>query len=66
MISRPLLCPEAYRDGKRGKIYCRRSGIVCAHQYWCDMAVEYRHHPEAAACPGRGEQDGENQQTAAE
>lgn len=53
-----LLCPLAYRaDTFGGKIYCKQSGIVCAHQYWCDMACEYKHHPEAATCPGKEADD---------
>lgn len=51
----PLLCPKAYRKEPRGKIYCTDSGIVCAHQFWCDISVEFKHHPAAATCPGRGE-----------
>ena len=48
-----LLCEFAYRKEKRGKIYCKQSGIVCAHQFWCDMAVEFKHLPDAERCPGR-------------
>ena len=65
-MSRPLLCEFGHRDGPQGKIYCDKSGIVCAHQYWCDMGVEYRHHPEAARCPGREEEGGKKHETAAE
>jgi len=55
-----LLCPFAYRESKRGKIYCKQSGIVCAHQYWCDMAVEFKQYPDALQCPGREENHGED------
>ncbi len=63
-MSSPLLCPYAYRkDGKRGKIWCRGSDFLCAHQFWCDMSVEFKHHPEAATCPGREEFDGKKRKT---
>ena len=56
-MSSRLLCPQAYRrDGPRKPIVCRKSGILCAHQFWCDMSVEYKHHPAAASCPGQEEE----------
>ena len=56
-MSSRLLCPQAYRrDGPRKPIVCRKSGILCAHQYWCNMSVEYKHHPAAASCPGQEEE----------
>ena len=58
----PLICEKSFRIDKRGKIYCTESGTVCAHQYWCDMAVQYKQFPEAADCPGRS-YDGENRKT---
>ena len=61
-MSSRLLCPQAYRrDGKRKPIICKVSGILCAHQYWCDMSVEYKHPPDAAACPGQEEEDGKRE-----
>lgn len=49
-----LLCPLAFRrDGPTKPIICKVSGILCAHQFWCDMAVEFKHHPAAAKCPGQ-------------
>lgn len=55
-----LLCPLAFRrDGPTKPIICKVSGILCAHQFWCDMAVEFKHHPAAAKCPG---QEGHNEQ----
>ena len=63
-MSSALLCPQAYRrDGKRKPIICKVSGILCAHQYWCDMAVEYKHHPAAASCPGREGKHGKTDTT---
>lgn len=54
-----LLCPLAYRrDGPTKPIICKVSGILCAHQFWCDMAVEFKHHPAAAKCPGQEEHNG--------
>jgi len=54
-----LLCPLAYRrDGPRKPIICKVSGIVCAHQFWCDISVEFKHHPEAKTCPGQEENHG--------
>lgn len=51
------LCQKAYRKGgKRGKIYCTVSGIVCAHQYWCGMAVEFRHTAGVDNCPGKNKE----------
>lgn len=61
----PLLCEKAYRKDRRGLIYCRDSGIVCAHQFWCDISVEYKHFPEAATCPGRGEKGDERRKAGA-
>lgn len=59
-----LLCPLAFRrDGPRRPIICKDSGILCAHQYWCDMAVEFKHHPEAATCPGQEGHDEKNTET---
>lgn len=61
-MSSRLLCPQAYRrDGPRKPIVCRKSGILCAHQFWCDMSVEYKHHPTAASCPGQEEEDGKRE-----
>lgn len=54
-----LLCPLAFRrDGPTKPIICKVSGILCAHQFWCDMAVEFKHHPAAAKCPGQEEDHG--------
>ena len=66
-MSAPLLCPKAYRrDGARKPIICRKNGLPCAHQYWCDMAVEYKHRAGAASCPGQEDEDGKSHQTDAE
>lgn len=61
-----LICPLAYRrDGKRKPIICRYTEKICAHQYWCDIKVEYKQHADAAECPGQeayygGEKDAEH------
>ena len=60
-----LLCDQAYRKGKHDKIMCKVSGILCAHQFWCDISVEYKHFPAAAECPGKEEKDGEKPETGA-
>lgn len=65
MASR-LLCEQAYRKSKHDKIMCKVSGILCAHQFWCDISVEFKHFPSAEHCPGREEQDGEGIKTGAE
>lgn len=63
-MSSPLLCPYAYRkDGKRGKIYCTVSNFLCAHQFWCNMSVEFKQHTAALDCPGRDEaENGKNRE----
>lgn len=51
------LCKNAYRrGGKRGKIVCKKTEQLCAHQYWCDLAVEFRHTSTVDRCPGKEEQ----------
>lgn len=59
-MSSKLLCPLAYRrDGPEKPIICKESGILCAHQFWCDISVEYKHHPQAANCPGKDRENHE-------
>lgn len=50
-----LICPEAFRkDGdRRGKILCRVSGQLCAHQHFCEVVSRYRQTDSAKDCPGR-------------
>ena len=57
----PLICKHAYREGgkKRGKVYCKVSGIVCAHVKWCELNGEFQQLASAADCPGKDMKDGE-------
>lgn len=52
-----LLCPEAFRKNgdKRGKIMCKVSGLLCAHQYYCEVVSKYRQLDGAKTCPGRSD-----------
>lgn len=54
-----LICPKAYRQNndKRGKIMCKVSGTICAHQYLCQVTSKYRQTDGANDCLGRS-QDG--------
>lgn len=60
------MCEKAFRKEKSGKIYCMESGIVCAHQFWCDISVEFKHFPEAENCPGRRGNHEEDNETGEE
>lgn len=53
-----LLCDKAYRTDRRGKIMCKVSGILCAHQYYCAPANRFKHLNTAADCPGKEMDDG--------
>ncbi len=48
------ICDKGKRQGgKRGKIICTVTDKLCAHQYWCSMACEYRHTAQVDNCPGK-------------
>lgn len=49
-----LLCEKAFRKDN-GRIYCKVSGMGCAYQYWCDMAVKFKQKTGALRCLGREE-----------
>ena len=52
-----LICPKAYRKqgDKRGKVMCRVSNGICAHQYFCEVVCKYRQMDSAKNCPGRSD-----------
>ena len=52
-----LSCRHAYRKNgdKRGKIMCKVSGLLCAHQYYCEVVSKWRQLDSARDCPGRSE-----------
>ena len=54
-----LICPHAYRknNGRRGKIMCKKSGILCAHQYYCGLSMKFKQTDGAKDCPGRENND---------
>ena len=47
---RKLTCGQAYRDDA-GRILCKASGTICAHQKWCAMIGMAVLTDTAAACP---------------
>ena len=52
-----LICPDAYRKkgDKRGKVMCKVSGSICAHQYFCEVVCKFRQLDSAKNCPGRSD-----------
>ena len=50
-----LVCEKAYKEGRRGKVMCRVSGLPCAHQYFCNVSMKYKQLDSAKDCPGRSE-----------
>lgn len=56
-----LICEHAYRknNDRRGKIMCKKSGILCAHQYYCGLSMKFKQTDGAKTCPGR-EDNGKN------
>ena len=48
-----LICQQAFRKDKRGKIMCRVSGLPCAHSYFCSVSMKYKQLDSAKDCPGK-------------
>lgn len=45
-------CPEGKYD-ENMRIRCRKSGTLCAHQYWCGCDGRCKLTERAKDCPGR-------------
>ena len=52
-----LICPDAtIKPGdKRKRIICKVSGMLCAHQYFCEVVSKFRQLDSAKDCPGRSD-----------
>lgn len=49
-----LICAKAYvNEADQNRIYCSVSDELCAHQYWCDMALKWKNTGQAENCPGK-------------
>ena len=46
-----LLCNNAVRPEEHGKIYCKESGFLCAHIYYCQLQSKYKQLPSVVDCP---------------
>lgn len=48
------ICEKAYtKKEKHDRLYCKISESLCAHQYWCDMALRWKNTGQAENCPGK-------------
>ena len=45
-------CPEGSYDSAM-RVRCKKSGTLCAHQYWCPCDGRCKLTERARTCPGR-------------
>lgn len=59
-----LICMKAYaNEADHKRLYCSDSGELCAHQYWCDMALKWKNTNQAEGCPGKEKNDEKRKNT---